>query len=101
MSLFVVSFHSLWFVVCLVTTISSSGVEGLDHVYPSNVTPGDGRTPLTLGLMLSFSGDYITKGAIPGIQLAVDIINGGSLLPGYRLQYSLTDSQVRLESVNI
>ncbi|KAL5470770.1 hypothetical protein EMCRGX_G028785 [Ephydatia muelleri] len=72
---------------------TSSDLEGQDHIYPSTVAPGDTRTPLTLGLMLSFSGDYVTKDAIPGIQIAVDTINAGDILPGYRLQYSLTNSQ--------
>ena len=71
---------------------TSSDLQGLDHVYP--VAPGDTRTPLTLGLMLSFSGDYVNKGAIPGIQLAVDTINRVGVLPGYVLEYSLTDSKV-------
>ena len=73
---------------------TSSDLEGQDHIYPSTVAPGDTRTPLTLGLMLSFSGDYVTKDAIPGIQIAVDTINAGDILPGYILQYSLTNSQV-------
>ena len=73
---------------------TSSDLEGQDHVYPSSVAQGDTRTPLTLGLMLSFSGDYVIKDAIPGIQLAVDTINAGNILPGYRLHYSLTNSQV-------
>ncbi|KAL5470784.1 hypothetical protein EMCRGX_G028803 [Ephydatia muelleri] len=72
---------------------TSSDLEGQDHMYPSTVAPGDTRTPLTLGLMLSFSGDYVTKDAIPGVQIAVDTINAGDFLPGYRLQYSLTNSQ--------
>eukprot|EP00731_Ephydatia_muelleri_P021210 Em0013g937a len=72
---------------------TSSDLEGQDHIYPSTVAPGDTRTPLTLGLMLSFSGDYVTKDAIPGIQIAMDTINAGDILPGYRLQYSLTNSQ--------
>eukprot|EP00731_Ephydatia_muelleri_P021199 Em0013g926a len=67
---------------------TSSDLEGQDHMYPSTVAPGDTRTPLTLGLMLSFSGDYVTKDAIPGVQIAVDTINAGDFLPGYRLQYS-------------
>ena len=79
----VVAFHS-----------TSSDLEGQDHIYPSTVAPGDTRTPLTLGLMLSFSGKYVTKNTIPGIQLAMDTINARDILPGYRLQYSLTNSQV-------
>ena len=70
---------------------SDLNTYGLAHIYPN---ANDSRVPLTLGLMLSFTGDYVTLGAIPGIQLAIDIVNDGALLSGYRLQYSLSDSQV-------
>ena len=98
MQLLAVSFRSLRFALCILAAIltksASNDLEGLDLIYPTNLTAGDGRIPLTLGLMVSFSGSFVIKGAIPGIQLAVDIVNGGGILPGYRLQYSLTDSKV-------
>ena len=71
---------------------SDLNTYGLAHIYPA--AANDSRVPLTLGLMLAFTGDYVTLGAIPGIQLAIDIVNNGTLLSGYRLQYSLSDSQV-------
>eukprot|EP00731_Ephydatia_muelleri_P021190 Em0013g917a len=86
-------FISLCLLAFTLTDSISSDLQGQDHIYPSTVAPGDTRTPLTLGLMLSFSGDYVTKNAIPGIQLAVDTINGAGVLPGYALKYSLTDSK--------
>ena len=89
-------FISLCLLAFTLTDSISSDLQGQDHIYPSTVAPGDTRTPLTLGLMLSFSGDYVTKNAIPGIQLAVDTINGAGVLPGYALKYSLTDSKVGL-----
>ena len=52
-------------------------------------------TPLYFGLAVSFGGDQKSLGAIPGIQLALDQINNNaSLLEGYVLRYTLTDSQV-------
>ena len=73
---------------------SDLNAYGLAHIYPNIVAANDSRVPLTLGLMLAFTGDYVTLGAIPGIQLAIDIVNDGALLSGYRLQYSLSDSKV-------
>jgi gamma-aminobutyric acid type B receptor len=44
--------------------------------------------------MLSFGGDYTSIGALPGVQIALDYINNEpSILPGYSLHYTLTDSQ--------
>ena len=66
------------------------------QVYPE-VDENDGRTPLYFALMLSFGGDYTTIGALPAVQIALDYINREpSILPGYSLHYTLTDSQVYL-----
>ena len=65
------------------------------QIYPP-VNESDGRTPLYFAHMLSFGGDnYRSVGALPGTQLALDYINSQpSILPGYSLHYTLTDSQV-------
>ena len=64
------------------------------HIYP-RVNDTDARTPLYFALVLSFGGDYTSIGALPGIQVALDYINNDlSLLPGYTLHYTLTDSKV-------
>ena len=74
---------------------ASKQVGDFDSIYPSNVSLSDTRSPLTIALMMSFSGDYVTYNSLSGIQIALDLINeNSSLLPGYRLQYKLTDSQV-------
>ena len=96
-----VTLYLLPFLLDKASPTASNDLEGLDHIYPTNLTAGDGRIPLTLGLMVSFSGSYVIKGAIPGIQLAVDIVNGGGILPGYRLQYSLTDSKVSVTQASL
>lgn len=64
------------------------------QVYPE-VDESDLRTPLYFALMLSFGGDYTTIGALPAVQIALDYINSEpSILPGYSLHYTLTDSLV-------
>ena len=57
----------------------------------------NGTTPLYIGLMMSFGGDYDSSSGVPGVQIALNQINSDpSMLPGYTLHYALTDSQVRL-----
>ena len=64
------------------------------QIYPP-VNSADDRTDLYFALMLSFRGDYVSIGALPGVQIALDYINSQpSILPGYILHYTLTDSQV-------
>lgn len=64
------------------------------QVYPP-VNETDVRTPLYFALMLSFGGDYTSIGALPAVQIALNYINNQpSILPGYTLHYTLTDSQV-------
>ena len=64
------------------------------QVYPP-VNDTDGRTPLYFALVLSFGGSYKSIGAVPGVQIALDYVNSEpSILPGYSLHYTLTDSQV-------
>lgn len=66
---------------------------------PGNCTPSeDVVCPLYITLMLAIDtkGTFNSGGAIPGVQIALDQINGDpSTLPGYKLHYLLTDSGVR------
>ena len=68
------------------------------QVYPDTDPSGEtsvGIKSLYFALMMSFGGDFRTSGAIPGVQVALDQINSDpTLLPGYQLHYTLTDSQV-------
>ena len=71
-----------------------SKVQGYVHVYPP-VDENDTRTPLYFALLQSFGGQYNGSGSVAGLQVALDRINSDpTLLPGYSLHYTLTDSQV-------
>ena len=58
--------------------------------------PSDNVTcPLYVAVTMSFGGEYLSSGVIASIQYALDQINNDdSLLPGYSLHYTLTDSRV-------
>ena len=81
---------SLLFILGLVTTVQSY----LD-IYPP-VDENDTRTPLYFALLQSFGSVLNGSGSVAGLQVALDRINSDpTLLPGYSLHYTLTDSQVR------
>ena len=83
-------FSSLLFILGLVATVC-----GYLDVYPP-VDENDTRTPLYFALLQSFGGDYNGSGSVAGLQVALDRINSDpTLLPGYSLHYTLTDTQVR------
>ena len=62
---------------------------------PDPTAGANGTCPLYIALMMSFGGDFVSSGAIPGVQLAINQINSdSSILPGYTLHYTLLDTQV-------
>ena len=62
---------------------------------PGEESNGDTRTSLSIALLMSFGGAFNSSGSVPGVQVALDLINNDtSLLPGYKLGYQLMDSQV-------
>ena len=80
---------SLPFILGLVTTVC-----GYLDVYPP-VNNNDTRTPLYFALLQSFGSKLNGSGSVAGLQVALDRINSDpTLLPGYTLHYTLTDSQV-------
>jgi len=80
---------SLLLILSLVSTVS-----GYLQIYPP-VDENDTRTPLHFALLQSFGSEYNGSGSVAGLQVALDRINSDpTLLPGYRLHYTLTDSQV-------
>ena len=85
-------FHSLLFFLGL---LSTSSVLGYLEIYPP-VDVNDQRTSLHFALLQSFGGSYDGSGSVAGLRLALDRINSDStLLPGYSLHYTLTDTRVR------
>ena len=64
------------------------------RIYPWPL-PAD-RKPLFFGLIVSFGETFNSSGVVPGVNVALDIINSNSsnLLPGYSLHYVLSDSKV-------
>ena len=86
-----------WILCTAVTTLSSTIPWPYHQIYPP-MNDTDGRSPLHFALVLSFGGSvYQSIGVLPGVQMALDYINSEpSILPGYSLHYTLTDSQVCL-----
>ena len=73
--------------------VSSAASWPYLQIYPP-VNASDGRIPLYFTLMLS-SANFRSIIAVPGVQIALDHINGEpSILPGYSLHYTLSDSRV-------
>ena len=67
-------------------------------VYPPE-DDDDTRVDLYLALTMSFGfgGAFNSSGTVPGIQIALNLINNQpNLLPGYKLHYTLLDSQVHI-----
>ena len=92
--------RGFWEALLLVIVVQPMAIESQGRyiqIYPP-VNETDGRTPLYFALVLSFGGDVVvSKAALPGVQIALDYINSEpSILPGYSLHYTLTDSQVPL-----
>ena len=77
----------------LLSDVASSHVN--DVVHPP-VDESETRIPLYFSLIQSFSaGQYISAYNLPGLEMALDFINGDdTLLPGYSLHYVFTDAAV-------
>jgi gamma-aminobutyric acid type B receptor len=72
--------------------LASAGVYNLEDPYPPE--DSDSRVPLYFSLIQSFSGQYISSYSLPGLQLALDLINEDeTLLPGYSLHFVITDTE--------
>jgi len=89
------SAYSMTFYPCLLLCLGLfSRVCGYLDIYPP-VDENDPRIPLHFALLQSFGGDFNGSGSVAGLQVALDRINSEpTLLPGYSLHYTLTDSQV-------
>ena len=73
----------------------ASSEYDLEQPYPPPFN--DSRVPLYFSLIQSFSGQYISSYSLPGLQLALDLINDDpEVLPGYSLHFVLIDTLVSM-----
>ena len=67
-----------------------------ETVYPP-VNSSDNSSHVYIGLIVSFGRLTNSSGNVPGVKVALDLINAYPyLLPGYTLHYVLSDSQVSI-----
>ena len=87
---------SLTVIVLLSCGEASQGYDPTGRIYPWPLSTH--RKPLFFSLIVSFSETFNSSGVVPGVNVALDIINSNDsdLLSGYSLHYILSDSQVRL-----
>ena len=90
---------SLALLLQLCLAASSIGYNPKDYleVYPDPTDPEvlRGRKPLHFALIQSLQGQVNGSGIVAGVKVALDRINNdSSLLPGYTLHYTFTDSMV-------
>ena len=70
-------------------------LQALPRVYPNDTTGDPGTKHLYFGLMQSFGGSFDGTRNYLGVQVALDQINNDpTMLPGYTLHYTLSDSKV-------
>ena len=91
------------FLFLLLVSLQASIPFAYDSTYPmldaaAGETSNDTTTvPIYFALIMSFGGAFNSSGTVPGVQIALDLINSHpTLLPGYSLHYTATDSQVKL-----
>ena len=93
--------------LCLAQGNDPFNINDYIDVYPDPTDPEvlQGRTPLFFSMIPSLGGTLVQfdgSGGVAGVQVALDWINNDtSLLPGYTLHYTLTDSEVGLLLVGI
>lgn len=85
----------------LLLSLQASSVCGYVHTYPhvesANETNNGSTIPIYFALIMSFGGAFNSSGTLPGVQVALDLINTHpTLLSGYSLHYTATDSQVKV-----
>lgn len=85
----------------LLLLLQATSSIGYIQTYPDSDSSfqmdNQSSVPLYIGLIMSFGGAFNSSGTLPGIQVALDLINSEpGLLPGYSLRYTATDSQVNV-----
>lgn len=86
-------FFAILILLQYLSCVSSAAPWPYLQIYPP-VNGSDDRMPLYFALMLSRRIPSSIR-ALPGVQIALDYINNHpSILPGYTLHYTLSDSEV-------
>lgn len=88
-------------IVILLLRSEAGEYDPTGHIYPWPL-PTD-RQPIFFSLIVSFGEAFNSSGVVPGVNVALDIINSNEsdLLNGYSLHYILSDSQVCLMKLKI
>ena len=83
-------------IITVLLRYGASEYDPMNRIYPWPI-PAD-RKAIFFSLIVSFSETFNSSGVVPGVNVALDIINSNdsNLLSGYSLHYILSDSQVRL-----
>ena len=84
----------LFVIVHVLLRCEGSDYDPTGRIYPWPL-PAD-REPLFFSLIVSFGENFNSSGVIPGVNVALDLINSNdsNLLNGYSLHYILSESKV-------
>lgn len=87
---------SFFLIITALLRCEASEYDPTGRIYPWPLPPD--RQPLFFSLIVSFGETFNSSGVVPGVNVALDIINSkdSNLLDGYSLHYALSDSQVSL-----
>ena len=86
---------SFCLVIITLLRYGASEYDLKDRIYPWPLPIN--KKPLFFSLIVSFGETFNSSGVVPGVNVALDIINSNdsNLLSDYSLHYILSDSQVR------
>ena len=89
----------VFFIITVQLRCGATGYDPTERIYPWPL-PAD-RKPIFFSLIVSFGETFNSSGVVPGVNVALDIINSNesNLLDGYSLHYILSDSQVSLSMI--
>ena len=84
----------LVYIIVLLKRAEAGEYDPTGRIYPWPL-PTD-KQPIFFSLIVSFGEAFNSSGVVPGVNVALDIINSNEsdLLDGYSLHYILSDSQV-------
>ena len=82
--------------IVLLRRCEASRYDPTNRIYPWPLSAD--RKAIFFSLIVSFGENFNSSGVVPGVNVALDIINSNdsNLLNGYSLHYILSDSKVAL-----